>query len=56
MVLVSEDSVNRTWEDRGKSDKVQIASIHGKANVTDVVSRVTWRKIVKFPLTYPQQM
>ena len=53
MVLASEDTVNRTWKDRGKGDKERITSSRGRANVGDVVSRVTWRKIVKFPVNIP---
>ena len=30
--------------------KERVASSRGRANVGDVLSRVTWRKIVKFPV------
>lgn len=36
-----------------KAIKERIASSRGRANVGSVVSRVTWRKIVKFPVNIP---
>ena len=51
MVLVSEDTVNRTWDDRGKGDKGAKGKQPWQGKCWRCDKRVTWRKIVKFPVS-----
>ena len=54
MILVSEDTVNRiAGKTEVKARKERIESSRSRANVGDVLSRVTWRKIAKFPINIP---
>ena len=53
LVLVSEDTVNRSWEIKTEVRAImeRRASSHGRANVGDAISQATWGKIVKFVVT-----